>query len=244
MPDVTLASGPRKPRMQWINAYALSPETPRSIPLRDRVTELSGSLSFAILCSIIITAVFALLGDVLHSPGRIALFGVTSAAAAWMLMTTSKIYEGTRVRSGHRRIVHLFGGVFVGCLAFFLQHLLLIQYTNIDANLQGEALFRSIGSLQLIQGTQPTLFGYMVFFAGLFSLRHWWRHADSLRKRRLGVFSVLLTTLLGLVWSLLISFPLMWGVGWAAAISCIVHLSAAWIPQEERHRLTETTSHG
>ncbi len=85
--------------------------------------------------------------------------------------------------------------------------------------------------------------GYVVFFSGLFVLRHWWGHADSLRRSRMSIWSVMVTTLLGLVWSLIITFPITWGVTWAAVISCTVQLSAVWHSPDDRRKMVEGSDH-
>eukprot|EP00913_Durusdinium_trenchii_P028274 g26502.t1 len=229
----------RRKNKSRVRAFELCPETPRSIPLRHRVTELAGSLTTAVVCTALITAVIVAFSELLVEPGRIALFGVTAVAASWIALTAAKLFEGTKVSPGNRRIANLIGGALVGCIAFFLQQMLFVSFHVNDFNVHPEGLVHSIGTVDLANGFQPTLAGYAVFFAGLFVLRRWWRHSDSMRRSRLSVWSVLLTTFVGLVWSLIITFPMAWGVTWAAAISCIVQLSAAEIVQRER---TEETA--
>ena len=214
------------------NPCLLRPETCRNVALRTRVTELAGSLSYAVLGTALIAAAVSVLSPAMQSPARIALFAAGTLIAAWTVLTTSKMYEGTHVRSGHRRLMTALAGAIVGAVIYGLHRFLLIQFAAQDSTMQNGGLLSSIGSVSLTGASQPTLAGYIVFFALLFAVRHWWRHADSLRKRRLRLSSVLLTTLVGLVLSLLFSFPMMWGVTWAAAISCVVQLSAVWVSPE------------
>ena len=237
---------PRKssrPKSRRVNPFAFHPETLRAIPLRHRVAELTGSFSLAMFCTLAITAVIVFLGTILEGPGRIALFAGTTVVASWLILATSKASEGSRVSGGHRRLIHFFAGAIVGLCAFGLHQFLFLQFTPVDHSFQTSGLTRGMGSVILAESSQPTLAGYVVFFAALFSLRHWWCHADSLRRRRLSIWSVLLTTGLGMVLSLIISFPLPWAVMWAAVISCVVQLSAAWTSPEERRRLAESPTH-
>jgi eukaryotic-like serine/threonine-protein kinase len=230
---------PRPPHRRS-SPFTLSPETVRDIPLRTRVTDLTGALAFAVVATGIITAAVAILSPVMQSPVRIALFAAGTLIASWAVLITAKVYEGTRVRSGHRRFMQALAGCVVGAAAFAVHQFLLVQFQPSDFNVHpiGGAVHK-IGAMPLSESLQPTLAGYVVFFAGLFVLRRWWRNADSLRYRRVGIGSVLLTTLVGLLLSLLIGFPMMWGVVWAAAIACVVQLSAAWFSPEERRQLTE-----
>jgi hypothetical protein len=95
-----------------------------------------------------------------------------------------------------------------------------------------------VGNILLTDGTaQPTLAGFVLFFSGLFLLRRWGWHADAFRERRFRLRSVLLTTGLGWLWALIIGFPMIWAVTWAAALSSVVQLSACWISHEDRHRV-------
>ncbi len=222
-----------------VPAIALTPETLRTISLRSRVSELTSSLAFAVLCTAILTAAVAILSPVVQSPARIALFSVITLLGSWSILSVSKLTEGTRATSGNRRLLQLLCGVVVGAAAFGVQQFLLVGLTTDDFNLHSHGLVHTIGTVNLSNGFQPTLAGYVAFFAGLFVLRHWWRDADSLRSRRVAVWSVLLTTLVGMLLSLVMTFPMMWGVMWAAAISCVVHLSAVWVSPEERRRMTE-----
>jgi hypothetical protein len=222
-----------------VSPYTLTTDTVRDIPLRTRFTDLTGSLAFAVAATAVVTTAVAVLSPVMLSAARIALFAAVTLLASWGVLITAKVYEGTRIRSGHRRFMQGFVGCLIGAAAFAVHRFLFVQFGPVDYHIRSMDSSYSIGSLSLSEALQPTLAGYVVFFGGLFLLRHWWRNADSLRHRRVAVGSVLLTTLVGLVLSLLTAFPMMWGVTWAAAILCVVQLSAVWFSPEERRQLTE-----
>ncbi|MFQ5730982.1 MAG: serine/threonine-protein kinase [Planctomycetaceae bacterium] len=237
VPQQAAVTAPRYVR--HVYRHALTPSTPRDVSLRTRATELTGSLSFAVLATAILTAAAVILLPVFQSPARIALFATGTLVASWAVLMTAKMYEGTRVGGGHRRFMQFLAGGVVGAVVYGLHQFLLVQFDRLDFSTHTTGLVDTVGSLDLARSFQPTLTGYVVFFAALFLIRHWWRHADSLRRKRLAIGSVLLTTMVGLVLSLVLTFPLMWGVTWAAAISCVVHLSAAWATPEERRLMTE-----
>jgi hypothetical protein len=106
-------------------------------------------------------------------------------------------------------------------------------------------LFTSLGDNELLDvSRQPTLAGFVVFFAGLLALRRWWRHADAFRKRRFRVSSLLLTVGLAYLIAAVWSFPPLWGIIWAATISSVVQLASVWVPPDDRFRLVaEGRSH-
>ena len=217
----------------------MSPETLRTMPLRLRMTELMGSLAFAFVGTAVVTCIVAVLSPAVQSATRIALFAAATLAGTWGVLIAAKPYEGTSVRGGRRRFAQLLAGCLVGAAAFAVHQFLLVQFQPYDYTFKPEGIFRNIGSIPLTQSLQPTLAGYMLFFGGLFLVRHWWQHADSLRSRRVQIGSVLLTTLVGFVLSPITSFPLIWAAMWAASISSVVQLSAPWYSRDERHELTE-----
>jgi hypothetical protein len=221
----------------------LTPETLRSISMRQRLTELTGSLTFAALCTAIITAGLSFSTTLLPGASHIGLFGGTTLLASWAILALSKLCEGRQTDTGLRRVTMLVFGGLVGAAAFWLQGTLLAEMPNNDFNrLYG--LFDHVGPHALLAGaSQPALAGYVVFFAGLFALRRWWWHADSFRKKRFRSSSLLLTATVGFLMTSVWSFPLVWGVTWAAAISSVVQVSAVWVPPEQRRQIVEGESH-
>jgi eukaryotic-like serine/threonine-protein kinase len=213
-------------------AYAnVSPFASRTIPLRQRMLELSSSALFASLATVLICGGLLLSGTFL-SGINLALFGLVTIAGAWGILTTAKFLEGGTQQSwSQKRLTFLAAGIVVGLLAWFMASNLFVTFvTEADPNV-------GIGNLMLTDAArQPTLAGYVAFFGGLFALRRWGWHADAFRDRRFRLRSVLLTTAIGWIWALVVGFPVLWGVTLAAALSSVVQLSACWISPEDRHR--------
>ncbi|GAB4156044.1 MAG: hypothetical protein Tsb009_32910 [Planctomycetaceae bacterium] len=234
----------KRPRARRIHPTSLSPESLRSISFRNRITDISGAWISALFCTAAITAVIVTLGTLLSGPAEIAFFATVSLVGSGLLITVSKFFEGTHATSGHRRFVQMLTGAFIGVCAYGLHEFLFVEFSSADyAFKTGDGLIQRISSVPLIESLQPTLAGYTLFFAGLFLIRHWWRHADSFRQSRLQIGSVILTTLGAMVLCLLISFPMVWGVTWAATISSVVQLSSGWTSPAERKRLAENWNH-
>ncbi|MGE3313590.1 MAG: serine/threonine protein kinase [Planctomycetaceae bacterium] len=238
---------PQKPK----KPVPLTPETLRTISWRQRMTELTGSLALASLCTAVLVLVIASFTTFLRNSAQAGFFGATTLIASWGILTLSKVTEGRKIDGFIRRLLFLLLGLAIGAAAFGLDQALFIEeYSRGDFNAYGPAritdyMFKSFGPVPLTSpttngnGNQPTYAAYLVFFGALFALRHWWWHADSFRKRRFRPMSVLLTTLCALAVVTVWMFPQVWGVTLAAAISSIVQISAAWVPQSDRNALME-----
>jgi hypothetical protein len=240
------ATPPAQHRTRWhapvrmTRARHLNAQTPRTIPLRQRLTELTGAMTSSVLCTGILTLGLVLLTSFPTSDERIGLFVVVAIGAAWTLLLLSKVWEGTRVENGTRRLVLLAAGCCVGAGAWLADGALLAGVQQ-ERSIGPEALYTSIGSRTLIDRyEQPTLAAYMIFFGALFALRQWWRLGDSFRHKRLSVGSVLLTMGLAFVIDSVWAFPQDWGLLWAAVIASVVQLSSYWQPHNDRRRLVES----
>ncbi|MEQ9066480.1 MAG: hypothetical protein RLO18_07130, partial [Gimesia chilikensis] len=145
--------------------------------------------------------------------------------------------EGKSFDQSTRRIIWLGAGVVVGSLIYLLQtELLLTDLPSSRGMYLGlKPLFNVIGPYSLVlPNGQPTLISYVVFFGLLFCFRRWWWHADAFRPRKFRVRSVLLTVFVAYVITAIWAFPVVMGLTWAAIISSVVQLSAAWIHPDQR----------
>jgi hypothetical protein len=220
-----------------------SPLTARRVEPRQRMMELFGSLAIAGVCA----ALFALaltFTDLFDTPTQAGLFAAVTAVGAWLLLAVSKVGEGADPSKSYRRTFATLAGVATGLVAYFLDQSLLVDYPHPDG---GRGAFHGLldpgGSIPLAAAGQPMLWGYVAFFAGLFGLRRWWWHADAFRPKRFRLMSVLFTVFIAWVWSMAVGFPILWGLTWAATLSSVVQLAAAWVPPTDRERLTEGDAH-
>jgi hypothetical protein len=227
------------PPVRHHRAYPLTPYTLRAIPWRQRMADLTGSMTFAVLCTAVITAGLAAVTPLLPDASSIGLFGLTTLLAAWAVLVPSKLWEGRRVDSLPRRMSLLALGAAVGLGAAWLDSTLMVELSPEAHALGGGTLIDHIGSHRLSDGYEPTMAGYLVFFAGLLASRRWWWHADSFRPKRYRIGSALLTLLAAFVLTAVFPFPQTWGMIWAIAISSVVQLSALWIPPEQRPQVME-----
>lgn len=219
-------------------AYLLTPDTLRQISVRSRAAELTGAMTFAAVCSLLMT-IGLMFTDFFSTEASAGLFGLTTFLGACGVLVVTKLSEGTSIDSLARRVGMVAMGLVVGAAAFWMQSTLMVgQFDHPDA------LVNSLGSQPLtsrndLLGFQPSLLGYMIFFAALLGVRKWWWQGDAFRRRRFGVGTVLSTMLIGFLITCVWAFPHDWGVIWAGAISSVVHLSAPWVSPGERSRFAE-----
>jgi hypothetical protein len=170
------------------------------------------------------------------APGAIAMFASTALVGSWLVAFAVKATESPRHPrredhdTGLRRLALVAAGVLTGVAAWGIGEFLYVPQTGVFAGQDVDGLLNTIGERPLLTShrstASPTLLGYIVFFAGLFGLRSWWKLGDLARARRFSAGSILLTVLIGLLWSGVMSFPQTWGVLWAAILSATVQIAS------------------
>jgi hypothetical protein len=234
----------RRPRL---SPLALKPTTCRWIPLPQRLADLSVSMTWAVVVSIIFAGLTSFLTPLFGSdpqqvfgedPIRVGMFTLVTIIAAWGILIVSKMCEGRALDVGTRRLIMAGLGAVIGLFAFGIDQTLLVQLNAYSV--PDGSMFPYLGKQPLIgPGHQPTWLGYVVFFAALLAVRGWWWHADPLRAKRFSVGTLFLTGLAGFVIPLVFAFPQNWAIAWASVLSCVVQLSAVWLPPETRVAITE-----
>ena len=88
------------------------------------------------------------------------------------------------------------------------------------------AIFNSLGEQPLVFEYQPTLLGYVAFFASLFAFRNWQDMVSPVRKHRFSVTAVLVTVFVAWLATTVFAFPAQIAIAWAVMISCVAQLAA------------------
>ena len=229
-----------------VKAYrsiVLNPDTPRWIPMRQRMSQLSLSLTYAAISTVLITAGLAAVTEIFADKAQIAQFAGTLLVSSWLVLAQAKLWEGRTLDVGMRRLPMFLTGAAIGAISFWLNRVLVADIPNTE---HVQSAIQTIGSHSLtLPGTngQPSLAGYMMFFVCLIAIPRWWRRADSFRNVRLAIFSIVPTAFLALLLTGIFAFPTVWGTVWAAAISATVQLSASWVPPRDRAALVQGASH-
>ena len=225
-------------------ARPVTPDTPRPIPLRWRLREVSESMTMAVLWSALATGAASALSahlplfsharDVLHTPAGVGLFGLITLLGSWTILAASKFWEGTGLEPRQRRLIQTALGAAVGACAWWLHETLLVDlgYHNFFPG-----IVKHIGRFELLSNSpslQPTLAAYVLFFGALFGIRRWWWLADSFRPKRFRISSLLVSGLLAGFIPAAFVFHQEWGILWGTAIAAVVQFSAPWVAVKDR----------
>lgn len=217
-------------RAKVVKPRPLSPATVRDVSFRQRMMELTGSMTLAAVCTVIMTFVLAAT-DMWRTEGQIALFGFVTLIASWAIMGVCKLTEGSSAGGLGRRVMLAGTGAAVGLIAHVLNGALL---ADVPVGDHGSPLF---DNHELYEFGQPSLVLFTVFFAALFFVRRWWWHADSFRSGRFRVSTTLVTLAAAFLVCGFTGFDFMWGLTWAIAVSSIVQLASVWTPADHRPRV-------
>lgn len=246
-PDRPAAAAPRTPPKRERRAAPVSqpanyghnytPATLRTLSGRQRVTDISTSVSVSLAAAVLVTLAVYLTTNLLRDIPQAVYFASITMLASWALIVPSKLWEGRSGDSFTRRLCLGTAGLGVGFIAAVLPRYLLIGSEQLFEGAQRSAPYM-VGRVAISDGSGfPTMACFMLFFAALFAVRRWWWQIDSFRASRFRVSSALFTLLVGVVLTGILqqfSFPDSLGATWALAISAVVQLSAGWTPAEDR----------
>jgi serine/threonine protein kinase len=221
-----------------------TPWTVRDISFTRRITDMTGAMTMAVVWSLLATAAVSGLSRhlplvspehaLLTTPGGLGLFGLTTIVGAWALLFSSKLFEGTATSGRERRLIQTALGAAVGALAFGLHQDLL---TELPLRSTFPGLVDHVGQFSLkttSSVTEPSLAGFVLYFAALFGIRRWWMLADAYRSKRFRIFSVLFSGLIAFVIPAAFVFQQNWGLMWGVAIATVVQLSSPWVSLKNR----------
>lgn len=250
--SLTTKKRPSKPkRISKAERMAVWRQGLQHRPLADRFTEGIGSLVVsAIVCLILGLFVLIILPDqgagVTPQVWGFYTWNVMVASlASWALLAMGKFWENHKGDPLTRRFVTLCGGVVIGLLAFAVSTFLQLDWRGSYEPVVEFGIGRSpFAASLLLENGSPKLLAMMIFFAGLFASRRWWKQTDPLRRTRLSIWSVGLS----LVWALLLGqflrIPLPWSVFVAVMISVSTQIAAPWLTPEQRHRIEQRQLEG
>ncbi len=222
-----------------VNVHLLVPETPRPVAWRQRLSELSLSMTSSVVLSLLATtgvgffsSIFGDTNQYAVDMGRVGLFALVTILGSWAILIPCKLWEGKPIDARTRRLTLAGLGAVVGFCAYQLDELLMVDvpYKNSFRGMVDQIA----GERLLTDAIQPTCLGYMVFFAALFGLRRWWWQADTFRPQRFRVASTAFTALLAYLLPAVLAFPQPWAASWGVALSCVVQLAADWVPVQTR----------
>ena len=162
---------------------------------------------------------------------------LTGVAGAWLMLTISKLWEGSDGEPFRRRFVMLIAGLLLGLISFGLADFLDVRPTD-DLIVRGIP-HHSVSMNMVEPDGSLKLPAFLVYFALLMVVLRWWNQADPLRAKRLSLWCAAVCALWAWLWHLVWPFPQPWGFLLAAVMSIAIQLSAPWVTTQERSALRE-----
>jgi len=195
---------------------------------RERVAELLGSLLLSSVVAVAMTVVMVLLSsfeDAVPKPEQCAWMLLTTVIGSWIVLIPSKFWEGTNGDPALRRFVMMVMGLMLGALSYLVS-------LSFIVTLPPAPNFHNVGismpsSFYGIDG-RPMLMAYLASFGTLFFMLRWWLQADPLRKKRVRIWSLLVSMVMAMIIAAFLHFPQPWLPMVAGAISISVQLSSPW----------------
>ncbi|HEX2475386.1 MAG TPA: hypothetical protein VHK01_11600, partial [Lacipirellulaceae bacterium] len=216
-------------------------------PLRDKVSELMGSMMLAaLICAVAATVGPMLLGS--QPPSErwaMHLWLMTiGTLGSWAILIPSKFAEAKLEDQVPMRVSLLAFGALVGIVGWLVGDTLLLKspgwHEPIDAN-WGLISNEMLGWERPHPGNgiAPTLAMYMSFFAFLFLVPRWWRQAEYTREKRISVWWIAVCVFWAWVVHLFWWFPQPTGMMVAGVIATATQLASPWMPPSRRRALSE-----
>lgn len=159
--------------------------------------------------------------------GTAAWVGLTSLLGAWAFLSLGKMWERMPGDGTLRRLASLVVGGGIGVFAYALMSFLLIQpnyLIRVDSPIRTN-VFHDATHL-------PTMLGFVTYFAALFFVLRWWKHADPLRRWRLNLFTLAICLFIAL--AIHVFAPIPHGFVIAVSTAFGIQLGAQWITKERR----------
>jgi eukaryotic-like serine/threonine-protein kinase len=212
-------------------------------PLRDKLSELLGSmLMAAVVASLASLIAPVLLGIHGTSTGMAMYFwlAIVGTLGSWAILVPSKFAEGKVEDQVPLRVTLLLLGGLVGLAAWGLSEALLVQIPSVK-DLQdspGIISHELLNWSRPADGVNPSLPAYATYFAFLFMILRWWRQAEFTRESRLSLWRIVTSVFCAWLVSMFWLFPQPAGMMVAGVIAFTTQLASPWLPPSQRRALS------
>jgi hypothetical protein len=211
-------------------------------PLRDKWSELLGSMLMAAVVAALASLIAPVLMGIQGSSTGLAVYlwlALVGTLGSWAILVPSKFAEGKVEDQVPMRVTLLLLGGLVGLAAYGLSESLLVQIPS-QRELQDSP---GIISHELLNwskpaaGVNPPLAAYVTYFAFLFLIMRWWRQAEYTREARLSLWRVVTAVFCAWLVHVFWSFPQPAGMMVAGVIAFTTQLASPWLPPSQRRAL-------
>jgi serine/threonine protein kinase len=224
---------------RYVSWQELGRQSLREKPVRQRVTELVGSLLTSGLVIVILGLVWLMLGN--HDmTGPLTAWAppyawltLSSLVGAWTVLIAQKHWEVHNPDPTLQRFAMLAMGLGVGLVSFGISQWLLAGSNSLPSGVSEISGNDQPGLYAL--HSFPQLLSYLGYFAGLFLVLRFWKGADPIRTTRLSLWRTAAAVFWALLLCMFISFP--YGPLITGMIAIAVQLSAPWINSNEQARI-------
>jgi hypothetical protein len=213
-------------------------------PLRDRFSELLGSMLTAAIFSALAALVAPVVLGVATNSASLAVYlwlALVGTLGSWAIIVPTKFIEGKLEDQGPIRIVLLALGGLVGAAAWFLAEALIVRVPGgsepLDAN-WGLISHEWLSWNGPQNGGNPSLAMFVTYFAFLFVILRWWRQAEFTRAQRLSLWSVAACVFWAWLLQFFWQFPQPAGMLVAGVTAFATQLASPWMPPSRRRALS------
>jgi hypothetical protein len=215
-------------------------------PLREKLSELFGSMLLAAVFAILASCAVPLL--LANQPGseQAATFlwlALAGTLGSWAILIPTKFIEGKLEDQIPMRITLLTLGAIVGLISWGIGEALMLKTPgwNEPVDVVHGLISQEMLGWPKSNGVAPNpgLAVYIAYFSFLFLLPRWWRQAEYTRTARLSLWTVIVC--ISCAWLLHVFwwFPQPNGMLLAGVIAVSTQLASPWMPPSRRRALGE-----
>jgi hypothetical protein len=218
-----------------------------AMPLRDKLSELLGSMLAAALFASLAALVAPMLLGIAANSNGMAIYlwlALVGTLGSWAVLVPTKFTEGRVEDQVPIRMLMLVLGGLVGAVAWSLADALIVQVPAAGEPI-GIGADQSLISHHMLGwsgpqgGAIPSLAMFVTYFAFLFVLLRWWRQAEFTRSQRLSIWSVVVCVFWAWLLQFFWAFPQPAGMLVAGVTAFATQLASPWLPPSRRRALSE-----
>jgi len=212
-------------------------------PLRDKLSELLGSMLAAAVFAALAALVAPVLMGVASNSDGMAIYlwlALVGTLGSWAVLVPTKFSEGRVEDHGPLRVLMLVLGGGVGVAAWSLAEALIVHVPSsgepIGAN-WGVISHEMLGWNGPHGGANPSLAMFVTYFAFLFVVLRWWRQAEFTRSQQFSLWSIVVCVFWAWLLQFFWQFPQPAGMLVAGVTAFATQLASPWLPPSRRRAL-------
>jgi serine/threonine protein kinase len=216
-------------------------------PLREKLTELLGSMLLAAIFSAVTACAIPLLSSSQSSSEVMAAYcwlTIVGTLGSWAILVPSKFIEGKLEDQVPMRITLMLLGALLGLIAWGIADGLMLKTPG--GHRDPIEVSRGLVSHELLgwatgeSGATPPAAVYIAYFAFLFVLPRWWRQTEFTRTTRMSLWTVICCIFTAWLLHIFWWFPQPLGIITAGVIAISTQLASPWMPPSQRRAISDS----